>query len=109
MVKKGMSVVGVIGILVCVLFTNGWAAFWNFFKQILLATFAILKWLMMIALRFPDSLGITDWLWTRGIFGTIAIIFGGYSAFIFTRKEKKKLLGIISTIVSVISALLTFA
>lgn len=73
------------------------------------AIIGYLKAMLAIVVQFRDELGISDWLWTKGIYATIAIVAALLSGYVFTRKEKKKLLGIIGAVVSLVSTILTFA
>ena len=88
---------------------SGLSAGLEFIKQIGKGVVEFAKTLASLAIQFPDDLGITDWLWTRGIYTAIAIIAALLCGYAFSRKEKKKLLGVISSIVGIVSAILAFA
>lgn len=87
----------------------GWSAGLNFIKTLLYTSCEYGKFLLSLALQFPDELGITDWLWTRGIYAVIAVAVAVLVGYVFTRQERKKLLGIIGSAVSLVSAILAFA
>lgn len=89
--------------------SDGLSAGWNLIKQSGNAVAEIFKGMAALTIQFPDELGITDWLWTRGIYAVVTIVAALLSGYAFTRKEKKKLLGIIGSVVSLVSAILTFA
>ena len=105
--KEKGAIMGYLFILLCVIATQGFSAGWNLIKQVLKGIEMAFQFILTMAIRFPDELGITDWLWTRGIFAVIAIGAWLLAGRIFSRKEEKKLLGIISTIVGLISIMLT--
>ena len=89
-------------------YSGGLSAGWNFIKQLVCVVFETCKFMFALAIKFPDEFGITDWLWTRGTYLVVAIAAALLSGYTFTRKEKRKILGIISSIVSLISATLAF-
>ena len=88
--------------------SGGFAAGWNFIEKAAKGVVETIRGFVGLGLQFPDELGITEWLWTNGIYAAIiaAAVTTGY---VFTRKEKKKLLGIISAIVGAVFLILTFA
>ena len=90
-------------------YSGGPSSGWTFIKQIGNAVAEFVKAMVALAIQFPDELGITDWLWTKGIYGAIAVAAVLLTGYAFTRKEKKKLLGIIGSVVSLISTILTFS
>ena len=90
-------------------YSDGWHAVWNIIKQCGSAIDSAMRVLAQIAFQFRDEIGITDWVWTRGIYAVIAIAAALLSGYAFTRKEQKKLLGIIGSVVSLVSTILTFA
>ena len=102
------SPIGLLIIFACVVYSGGFSAGLDFVKKLLSALDEVGKFLFSFAMQFPDELGITDWLWTRGIYASIAVFAAIVAGYAFTAKEKKKLLGIIGSIVSFISTLLTF-
>ena len=103
--KKG-SLIGLLIILGCIVYSSGLSAGWNFVKKIVFALGEVGKFFATMAIRFHDILGITDWLWTNGVY-IIIIVAGAVAGYSFTRKEKKKLLGVISSVVAVVSLLLS--
>lgn len=105
--KDKGTIVGWLFVFGCVVYSSGLSAGWNFIKQIGVAVESAIQYLVTIAMQFRDELGITDWLWTRGIFAVIATSAWLLAGHVFSRKEEKKLLGIISTIVGLISIMLT--
>lgn len=100
---------GFLFILACVVCSGGCRAGVDFIKTIVSAVDEFGKFLFSLALQFPDELGITDWLWTRGIYTVIAIAATLLTGYAFTRKEQKKLVGIIGSVVGLVSMILTFA
>lgn len=101
--------IGLLLVFACVVAFGGIAAGWDTIKQFVVSAFEMVKGLLVWAIKFPDELGITDWLWTWGIYACVAVVAAVLAGYAFTREEKKKLLGGISTVVGVISLLLTFA
>ena len=95
-------------ILILVIATRGFSTGWNLIKQVFEVLKVFLGFLWTIIIRFPDELGITDWLWTRGIFAVISIIAVAVFGYTFTRKEKKLYLEIISAVIGLISTVLMF-
>ena len=73
------------------------------------AVIEVVKAMLALAIQFSGELGITDWLWTRGIYGAIAVAAVLVTGYTFTRKEKNKLLGIICSVVSLISTICAFS
>ena len=100
--------VGLLLIIVCVVISRGLTAGWDFVVKTARGVIESIKGLFGFAIQFPDDLGITEWLWTNGIYIIIALTAAAFTGYFFTRKEKKKILGIISAVVSVVSLLFTF-
>ena len=99
---------GLIFVLLCVWTSQGFSGVWEMLDKLGAGLQSTFKFLIDIAREFPSELGITDWLWTRGIFAVIAIAAGVLSGYTFTHREEKKLIGIIGAIVSLISTALMF-
>ena len=96
-------------LLVCYTCTQGLSAGLKFLKQILNAISNLFKMMFSLVVQFPDEFGLTDWLWTRGIYLLITVCAAGLAGYAFTSKEKKKLLGIIGSLVSLVSLMITFS
>ena len=88
--------------------SGGLAAGWNFIEKAAKGVVETIRGFAGLGVQFPNELGVIEWLWTNGIYVAIiaAALISGYG---FTRKEKKKLLGIISAIVGAVFLILTFA
>lgn len=99
---------GIILILLCALLTGGFAAVWNLLKTVADAFVEVGELLLTMAIEFPDELGVTDYLWTKGVFVGISILAYAAAGYVFTRKEKKRLLGIIGTAVGLVSTVFAF-
>ena len=89
--------------------TQGLSAGLKLLKQISNAISALFKMMFSLVVQFPDELGLTDWLLTRVIYLAITVCAAGLAGYAFTSREKKKLLGIIGSLVSVVSLMLTFS
>lgn len=100
---------GLLLILACVVYSKGLSAGLDVIEKIGTAVIEVFKVIAALAIQFPGELGITDWLWTRGIYGIVAVAAVLLTGYAFTRKEKNKLLGIIGSVVSLISTILTFS
>lgn len=98
----------VILIFVCTLLTQGFNSALSFIGRLITLFIEFVKCIGHLVIKFPDLFGVTDWLWTRGIYLVIAIAAAFLSGYAFTRKQKRKILGIVSSIVSLISAIRTF-
>lgn len=61
-----------------------------------------------LLLQFPDELGLSDWLTVRALYIAIALWAVLVAGYVFSRKEKKVVLGVISSVVGAISAVLAF-
>lgn len=61
-----------------------------------------------LLLQFPDELGLSDWLTVRALYITVAFWGVCVAGYVFSKKEKKVVLGIISSVVGVISTVLAF-
>ena len=96
-------------ILGYVVHTNGFAAGVNFVKQVIGSIALYCNVMVAVLFQFPDELGLTDWLWTNGIYLAITVGAAGLAGYAFTSREKKKLLGIISSLVSLVSLMFTFS
>ena len=98
----------VILIFVCTLLEKGFGAAFEFMGRLITFLIEFIKCICHLVMKFPDLFGITDWLWARGIFIFVAIVSGAFG-YAFTRSEKKKVLGVISSIVSLISTVILFS
>lgn len=107
--RDKVTLVGLLILFGCVLYSGGLSAGWNMIKTCAGAVAEFMKTMLSLAIQLPGELGITDWLWTKGIYGAIAVAAALLAGYAFTRKEKRKLLGIISSVVILISTLLTFS
>ena len=90
-------------------YTQGLSAGLKLLKQISNAISALFKMMFSLVVQFPDEFGLTDWLLTRVIYLAITVCAAGLAGYAFTSREKKKLLGIIGSLVSVVSLMLTFS
>ena len=109
MTRKDLGkLVGVILIFVCVLYTEGVSAAWNMIMKLADAFAVVGEFLLSFTIQFRDELGITDWLWTRGVYMAISVVLIAIGCFLTTR-QKQRLIGVISAVVGLISAALTFA
>lgn len=61
-----------------------------------------------LLLQFPDELGLSDWLTVRALYIAVALWAVLVAGHVFSRKEKKVVLGVISSAVGMISAVLAF-
>lgn len=106
--RKGkISLAGIIIVLLLVLFVGGFAAFGATIKSFAIGIWEVVKWLVALAIRFPEDLGITDFFKTWILFLAIAVICSALGI-VLTKRGKKKILGICSFVVSAISLILTF-
>ena len=96
-------------IAVCVAISGGLAEGWDFVEKAAKGVVETIRGFAGLGVQFPSELGIIEWLWTNGIYATIVIAAALTTGYVFTRKEKKKLLGIISAIVGAVFLILTFA
>lgn len=101
--------IGLLLVFACVVVSGGLAAGWEAIKRFAVSAFEMVKGLFAWAISFPDELGVTDWLWMKGVYACVTIVAAVVAGVSFTRKEKKKLLGIISSAVGLVSVLLAFA
>lgn len=90
------------------LYSGGFAAAWQ-----MIQTIAITIWEMAIAgvgllLQFSDELGLSDWLTVRALYIAVALWSVLVAGYVFSKKEKKVVLGVISSVVGVVSAVLAF-
>ena len=90
------------------LYSGGFAAAWQ-----MIQTIAITIWEMAIAgvgllLQFSDELGLSDWLTVRALYIAVALWAVCVAGYVFSRKEKRIVLGVISSVVGVVSAVLAF-
>ena len=90
-------------------YTQGLSAGLKFLKQISNAISALFKMMFSLVVQFPDEFGLTDWLWTRVIYLVIIVCAAVLARHAFTSREKKNLLGIIGSLVSGVSLMLTFS
>ena len=90
-------------------YTQGLSAGLKFLKQISNAISALFKMMFSLVVQFPDEFGLTDWFWTRVIYLVIIVCAAVLARHAFTSREKKNLLGIIGSLVSLVSLMLTFS
>ena len=110
MTKKDKSKILALGLLLgCYTYKQGLLAGWKLLKQILNSVVALFEMMFALVIQFPDEFGVTDWLWTRGIYLAITVGAAGLAGYAFTTREKNKLLGIIGALVSLVSLMLTLA
>ncbi len=105
--KVRVSLPGIVIVLVLVLLVGGLAAFGATIKSFAVAIWEVIKWLVTLAIRFPEDLGITDFIKTWSLFLVIAVACSALGI-VLTKRGKKKILGICSFVVSAISLILTF-
>lgn len=105
--KGRISPIRIVIVLVLVLSVGGFAAFGARIKSFAVAIWEVVKWLVTLAIRFPEDLGITDFIKTWVLFLAVAIICFALGI-VLTKQWKKIILGICSFIVSAISLILTF-
>ena len=110
MAQKDKGTIFAFGLLlVYCTYTQGLSAGLKLLKQISNAISALFKMMFSLVVQFPDEFGLTDWLCTRVIYLAITVCAAGLAGYAFTSREKKKLLGIIGSLVSVVSLMLTFS
>ena len=101
-----VTLTGVVLILIIILVTKGFGAFAGVMTTILDGVWQFIKTLASIAVRFPSELGITDWISARVFFLILTVLLGTVGIFL-TAKQERKLLGIITDTIAVVSLLLT--
>ena len=100
------SITGILILLVIVLFSGGLTTFGSVVGNITSGIWEMLKWLVSLAIKFPDELGITDFIRTWAFFLIITVLFSALSIYL-SKRQSRKLLQICSFIVSAISLILT--
>lgn len=100
--------VGIIAIFLLIAYSKGIAGLWNMIKHLAEGMRDFGMVLLALVTHFPDELGITDWLWTRGIYVAICLVAAIGIGYAFSAKEKKKLLATISVIIGLISGVCAF-
>lgn len=100
------SIAGIVILLAIVLLSGGPAAFASVLGGFATGTWEMLKWLVSIAIKFPDELGVTDFIKTWMFFLIITALFAALGVYL-TKRQSGKLLRICSFVVSAISLILT--
>ena len=109
MTKKGKgTIVGIVIFFSFVAYSKGLDGLWDTLKLLANGFKNFGEVLFALITHFPDELGITDWLWTKGIYAAITLVAAMGLKYSFSAKEKKTLWITISTIVGLISGVLTF-
>ena len=103
-----MTLAGVLIVLFIILVTRGFGTFAETTATVLSGMWQIIKMLVSVAIQFPNELGITDWISARLFFLALTVLLGTIGITL-TKKQEKKLLGIIVDAVAVVSLFLTFA
>ena len=107
--KDKRTIFALVLLLGCYTYTQGLSAGAKLIKQVLNAVTMLCETIVALAIQFPDEFGITDWLWTRGIYLAITVGAAGLAGYAFASREKSRLLGIISSVVGLVSTLLMFS
>ena len=107
--KDKRTIFALVLLLGCYTYTQGISAGWKLLKQISNFVAALFEMMFTLVIQFPDEFGLTDWLWTRGIYLAITVGAAGLAGYSFTSREKKKLLGVISSVVGLVSLVLSFS
>lgn len=103
-----VNIKGVIVLLLILLLTKGSSAFFGAITTMLDSVWQVIKMLILIAIQFPNELGITDWINARVFFLVLTVLFGAVGICL-TTKQERRLLGIIVDIVAAVSLILTLA
>ena len=90
------------------LYSGGFAAAWQMIQNIAITIWEMAKVGVGLLLQFPDELGLSDWLTVRALYIAIALWAVLVAGYVFSKKEKKVVLGVISSVVGVVSAVLAF-
>lgn len=102
------SGLGIIIILAIILLSGGIAAFGDAISKLALGTWEIIKWLISMAIQYPNEIGITDWINTRVLYLIITGLFGALGIYL-TKKQSSKVLSVLSFVVSGLSLVLTLS
>ncbi len=105
--KGRASLFGIVIVLLLVLLVGGFAAFDATIKSVTVAIWEVVKGVVALAVRFPNELGITDYIKTWVLFLVIAFTCSALGI-VLTKRFNKKIFGICSFVVSAISLILTF-
>ena len=100
---------GPILILCCLLCSKGLIAVWEAIKTTVLTVCEMIKAGFALLLKFSGELGLSDWLAVRGIYIAVAAWAFIVAGYVFSRKEKKRVIGVISSVVGFVTAVLAFA
>lgn len=101
------SIAGIVILLVIVLLSGGPAKFATVLGSLATGTWELLKSLVSLAIKFPDELGVTDYIRAWAFFLIITLLFSTLGIYL-TKRQSGKLLQICSFAVSAISLILTF-
>ena len=102
------TLMGIIAFSLLIVYSEGVAGLWNMIKSLAEGMRDLSMILLALVTHFPDELGITEWIWTRGIYVAICLLSAIGMGYAFSAKEKKKLLATISAIVGLISGVCAF-
>lgn len=103
---RKISIAGFAVLLAIVLLGSGVGAFGSVLNKIASGIWEMLRWLVSLAIKFPDELGITDFIRTWAFFLILTALFAALGVYL-TKRQSGKLLQICSFVVSAISLILT--